>query len=119
MPTLRWADAGDPPLLTPCFLPTGSANVLLSWSRSQSAWRSCDCIRWRALRTAACSMTEKPAAVDYGVCPKIAMFDECPGMIFAFGLIRCTALFTAIHASAAPTAMSLSFPGYVVMSPAA
>src|SRR5207253_879717 len=43
--------------------------------------------------------------------PKMAILDECPGSIFAAGLMKCTAWFTAIAASDAPVAMSLSFPG--------
>ncbi len=39
------------------------------------------------------------------------MLLECPGSIFAAGLMKCTAWFTAMAASAAPVAMSLSFPG--------
>ena len=55
-------------------------------------------------------MAEKKWSL-YSLCPKIAMFDEWPGLTFALGLMKCTALFTAVHASPAPVAMSLSFPG--------
>ena len=37
----------------------------------------------------------------------------------AFGLIQCTALFTAMHYTYQKVAISLSLPGYDVMSPAA
>ena len=44
-------------------------------------------------------------------CPKIARFDECPGLTFLSGYTKCTAWFTAMHASAKPVAISLSLPG--------
>ena len=49
----------------------------------------------------------------------MAIFELCPGATFLSGYIQWTAWLTAIAASLKPVAMSLSFPGYVVMSPAA
>lgn len=54
---------------------------------------------------------QDPVTVQSSFCPNIAMFDECPGSIFAAGLMKCTAWFTAMLASATPVAMSLSLPG--------
>ena len=63
--------------------------------------------RWRERRT-----TGPPSpSFQSSFCPKIARFDECPGFTFALGLMWCTALFTAMQASAAPVAISLSLPG--------
>src|SRR5256886_523372 len=55
--------------------------------------------------------TTSAIRLQSSVCPNSAMFELCPGSIFAAGLMKCTAWFTATAASAAPVAISLSFPG--------
>ena len=39
------------------------------------------------------------------------MFEEWPGKSFLLGFTWCTALFTAMHTSPKPVAISLSLPG--------
>lgn len=53
----------------------------------------------------------RPLRAHSSGCPNNAMFEEWPGSTLAAGLMKCTAWFTAIAASATPVAMSLSLPG--------